>query len=135
MTRVANMLMASIALLIALMGEAGCHSALSSGPARLHHGPITAREILIDSVALIWFVGALGLSSGKRFGWVPSLIAVEASVCCFGAVIAVTVSLYFSPKASDIMPGIVIGALQFSGLFAISVVLFIGLLKMRKDLR
>ena len=65
-TRIGNLIWASLALLVLLGAEAGCRSALSHSPPRLHHGPITIREISLVLVVLIWLAGAVGLFLGKR---------------------------------------------------------------------
>src|SRR5208283_4659139 len=97
--RVGNLILASLTFLVSLMGEAGCHSAVSSSPPRLHHGPITIREIIIDSIALFWFAGALGLFSRKRLAWIGSLVGTGASACFFAVSLVTIVGLYIFPNA------------------------------------
>jgi hypothetical protein len=143
--RVGNLIMASFFFLAMLMGEAGCHSALSSSPPRLHHGPVTIREIAMDAITLIWFAGALGLFSRRRLAWIGSLVGVGALVCASVAILATVAGLYlFSwgelmqdqgvARVSHIF-AIVATAGFCLVLFAGSVGLFIGLLRMRKELR
>ncbi len=143
--RVGNLLLASFALMVALMSEAGCHSALSSGPPRLQHGPITIREIVEDSIVVFWFAGALGLFSRKRLAWIGSLVGTGASACFFAVTLATIVGLYLFPNAEmerlrefgigGYLVALVIAVGEFSILLAVSLGLFIGLLRMRKELR
>ncbi len=135
MTRLGNMFLACSALLVAFMAEAGCHSALSSGPPRVSHGPVTLREVLVDSVAVIWIAGAVGVSSGRRFGWIPSLIGTGATAIFFGSSFVGIWILYFSPEEPQLLAGVIIGSALFAGLCMACVAVFIGLIKMRKELR
>jgi len=146
-TRIGNLILASFALLIFVMAESGCHSALSSSPPRLHHDPVTAREIVMDSIVLFWFAGAVGLSSRRRLAWIGSLLGVGASACFFAVALVGLVGLYMFPNeemhrlryisgtASGYLAGLVIGVVEFSVVLALLLAVFIGLLKMRKDLK
>ena len=140
---VMNLIFASLAFLISIMGEAGCWWAGSPPP--IPHGPITIREVLADSVVLTWFAGAVGLFSRKRLAWVGSLLGVGVSACFFAAALLTTVWLYFYPTAgmeenrafgvTGYIAALVIIGGMFSMLFALFLGLFIGLLRMRKELR
>jgi hypothetical protein len=144
-TRVGNIIFASVALLVFLMSEAGCHSAVSSSRSRLQHGPVTVREIVADSIVLIWFAGAVGLSSRKRLAWIGSLLGVGASACFFAASLVMILWLYFHPspemgrtQALDGAGFIATHAIavgEFAILLSLSLALFIGLLQMRKELK
>jgi hypothetical protein len=144
LTRIGNLILASLALMVSLMGEAGCHSAVSSSPPH-PHGPITIREILIDSIVIFWFAGALGLFSRKRLAWIGSLVGTGASACFFAVSLVTIVGLYIFPNAdmerlrdlggSGYMAALIIGVGEFSVLLVVCLGLFIGLLRMRKELR
>jgi hypothetical protein len=126
------------------MAEAGCHSAVSSSPPRLHHGPITAWEIFKDLVVVFWFAGALGLFSRKRLAWIGSLLGNGATACFFATLLVELAGLYIFPNADTertrdrsgvgYIVALVIMAGEFLLLFAISSGLFVGLIRMRKDL-
>ena len=143
-TRVGNLILASLALMVSLMGEAGCHSAVSALPPH-PHGPVTIREVVMDAIVIFWFAGALGLFSRKRLAWIGSLIGTGASACFFAACLVTIVWLYIFPNAEMMrdkdfgiggyIAALVIGAGQFSVLLAVCLGLFIGLLRMRKELR
>jgi cyanate permease len=124
---IANLFFASVAILSALL-------------ARLRHDqlPINA----VDLVVLIWFAGAVGLFFRKRLAWIVSLLGVGATACIFAACFVTIVALHIYPNTDDGLfkdsktAGFVVFALGcFTLLFALSLGLFIGLVKMRKDLR
>ena len=141
---VGNLILASFSLLVMFMGEAGCHSALSSSAPRLQHGPVTIREIAMDAITLIWFAGAIDLYSRRRLAWIGSLVGTGASAALFGALVVTAVGFLFpgaevwqdggSALATHIV-GIIATAGFFSTLLAIALGLFIGLLRMRGELR
>ena len=143
LVRVGNMILASLALVVCFMAEAGCHSALSPSPSRPHHGPVTVREILMDAVVIFWFVAALALSSKRRIAWIGSLLGTGVSACFFGAGTIVITGLCLFPSAGDARNWGVSGRIFlfiFAGgmclvFLATSVGLFVGLLRMRKELR
>ncbi len=94
-----NLIIASGALLIFIMGESGCHSALSMSPPR-PHPPITVRELVMDSVVLFWFAGAIGLFFRKRMAyWIGSVIGAGASVSFFAAFLLDIIVAYVYPDA------------------------------------
>ncbi len=142
--RVGNLFLASFFFLAMLMGEAGCHSALSSLPPRLHHGPVTIREIAIDAITLIWFAGAVGLFSRRRLAWIGSLVGTGASAGLFGVLVVTAVGFVF-PGAEvwqdrgfgfvSRIVAIIVTAGFFTVLLAVSSGLFIGLIWMRKQFR
>jgi hypothetical protein len=145
LTLVGNLILASLALLVCFMGEAGCHSALSSLPPH-PHGPITIREVVQDALVICWFAGAVGLFYRKRIAWwLGSLIGIGATACFFGALLGAAVWSCFFPDASMERlkdHGSVVYAMalvflfgQFSLLVAVSLGLFVGLFRMRRDLR
>jgi hypothetical protein len=101
-TRVSNLILASLALLIILIVEAGYDSALVL--ARPHHGPISVRKILIDAIVIFWFAGALGLFSRKRIAWVGSLLGIGASVCFFVSCLVDVVGLWVFQSSNPAYP-------------------------------
>jgi hypothetical protein len=140
-----NLIIVSGALLIFIIGESGCHSALSMSPPRLHHPPITVRELATDSVTLFWFAGAVGLFFRKRLAWVGSLFGVGASVCVLTAFLAAGIGVCLYPTAEteqyicrDQAGGgyifaYVVTLTQFSILLAICLRLLFGLFQTRKE--
>jgi hypothetical protein len=135
MTRVLNMLLACGALLLAFMAEAGCHSALSGVPQRVSHGPVTFREVLIDSIAVLWFVGAVSVNAGRRFGWIPSLIGSGATAAFFGLLSVGLWTAYLSHTGEEQLAGVIFGSVSFGGFCAVHVAVFIGLILIRRELR
>ncbi len=139
-----NLIIASGAFLIFIMGEAGCHSALSSAPPRLHHGPITIREVVIDSVVLFWFAGAVGLFFRKRLAWAGSMIGVGASIISLAVGLGTIIGIYLYPNvgmdqlreygAAGYIFTFVVAVTQISLLLAICLRLLWGLFQMRKEL-
>ena len=141
LTLVGNLILASLALLVGFMAEAGYDSALSPLPP---HGPITTREVVLDALVIFWFAGAVMLFYRKRTAWwVGSLIGIGASVCFFTAcLVAVVGSCVFpsSDNARDWVSGGRIILLLYGGgmalaLLAATVGLFVSLIRMHKDLR
>jgi hypothetical protein len=148
--RIGNMVWASLALLVFVMAEAGCHSALSASPARSHHGPITLLEVLFDVVVLVWFAGAVTLFLRKvpaRIGWTSSLVGVVAAICFFSAGVVTLVWVSLEPNSPDNvrLSELGVGAAEraFTSMTAIimfciplgiSVLLCIGLLLKRREL-
>ena len=140
LTRVGNLILASFALLESLVTG---HPPLSFSLRR--HFPLTVRGAVIDAIVIIWFAGALGLFSRRRWAWIGSLIGTGASACFFGVSLVTTVWSYIFPNA-DMQHGrdttdlgyifeliFTVGVL--SVFLAIASGLFFGLLRMRKELR
>jgi hypothetical protein len=150
LTRIGNMIWASLALLVLMGAEAGCHSALSPSPSRLHHGPITVREVMFASVVLLWFAGAARLLFRKRparIGWISSVVGAGASVCFFTAMVLGLIWVGLHPDSPDTNRlrelGVsaaertftsILCVMQFSVPLAISLLLFVGLLLKRREL-
>jgi len=141
-----NLIMASGVFLISIMAESGCHSALSMSPPRTHYPPITVRELVMDSVALFWFAGAVGLFFRKRLAWVGSLVGVGASAYVLTTLLAAGVGLWLYPDpeiaqysgsaqaSGGHIFAVVVTLTQFSGMWLICLWLLLGLVKMRKEL-
>jgi hypothetical protein len=150
LTRIGNMIWASVAVLVLVMAEAGCHSALSTSPFRPQHAPITLLEVLFASVAVVWFAGALSLFCRKvpaRIGWTSSLIGSGASVCFFTVMVVGLVWVSLNPGSPDNnrlrelgvsaferASASILAVMQFSIPLVISVLLFLGLLLKRREL-
>ena len=142
-TRVGNLILASLAFMVGIGGEAGCRWAGSPPPRP--RGPITIREILMDAILLFWFGGALGLFSRRRLAWIGSLVGTGASTCFFAVCLVTIVRSYIFPDAEmerirgfgigGYIAALVIAVVEFSVLLGVSLGLFIGLLRMRKELR
>ena len=137
--RFGNLILATI-FLCACLNDAGCE-ALRFTPLRLLHGPTTIRGFIMDSIVLIWFAGATSLFSRSRLAWVGSLVGAGALVCSVAVFWIYAVGMILFPDAyhPENEPGetfarfAVVG--QFSVFLAVSLGLFIGLLRMRKELR
>ena len=140
LTRVGNLLLASLALLLSLVTG---HPPLSFS--LRHHFPLTVRGALTDAIVIIWFAGALGLFSRRRWAWIGSLLGTGAWACLFGVSLISTVWLYVYPNADMQQlrdtsgPGyifeLVLRVGVLSVFLAIASGLFFGLLRMRKELR
>jgi hypothetical protein len=142
----ANLIFASVAFMSGVMAEFGVRAWAGSPPARPH--PVTARGLIMDLIVLCWFAGAVGLFFRKRLAWVGSMIGSGASVCLWAAALVTGIGLFFFPNhfpnaqmerlRNDGQAGyifsIVATLLYVSFLLAISLGLFIGLLRKRKEL-
>jgi hypothetical protein len=135
MTRIGNIVLACIALLLAFMAEAGCHSALSSAPQRVSHGAVTLREVLVDSITVLWFAGAASVSAGRRFGWIPSLIGSGAAAAFLGVLSVGLWTAYLSQTGREELAGVIVGSVSFGVMCAACVAVFIGLIRIRRELR
>jgi hypothetical protein len=144
--RIANLICASVAFLSMTMATCGVRAWAGSPPVRPH--PMTARGLIMDLIALCWFAGAVGLFFRKRLAWVGSVIGTGASVCFWAAALVTGMGLFLFP---DLFPNaqmerlrssglagyniaIVFALIYLSVLLAISLGLFIGLLRKRKEL-
>jgi hypothetical protein len=147
LTRIVNLICASFALLFALDLQFGFLP--SRYPPQGPHLPTTVSGILFYSIVAFWIVGAVGLLFRRRFAWICSLIGVAASACFFTVVLAVVVGMWLFTSAHDLRSGpsfgitgilatvitIIIGVGGLSVLSAFFVAVFIGLVRMRKELR
>ncbi len=124
--------MASLAFLIGVGSASGCHSAVSSTAARPAHLPTNLREIIFDAIVIVWFFGAVALTSGKCIGRIPSLLGCGSAACGFAAAVVIAIGLCFSSDIRDVSVGIFVAVL-FAVLCAICVALFVGILKMRSE--
>jgi uncharacterized membrane protein len=142
LVRIANLIFASGALLISVMALTGARWA-GSPPPTPHI--FTVREFVGDLVISFWFAGAIGLFFRKRLAWISSLVGVGTSVCFIAVAFATIIGLYLFPNedmhhlrdigGSGYIAALVIAIVEFSVLLALFSALFIGLFKMRKDLR
>jgi hypothetical protein len=138
---IANLILASIASLILLVAMLGGRWA--GTPQWIDHS-LDAWGFLILVIALCWFAGAVGLFFRKPLAWVGSLIGVGLSVCLFAASLVTIIGIYLIPDAEmdhlrhfgwgGYLFATVFGIGQFSLLLAISIWVFIGLLRKRKKL-
>jgi len=126
--RVANLLLASFSVVASLLAaaHAGYH--------------FSTRNIVLGSIDLVWFFGALGLFFRWRLAWIASLVGAGTSAFVFG-------SILFDPSGWPTLGQmrqqhsliIFIFAFVFAvGLFlafaAVYLGLFIGLVRKRKEL-
>lgn len=144
--RTANLICAFCAFLITIGAASGARWA-GSQP-RLHAVTIddfmNARGLIMVLVVICWFAGAIGLFFRKRLAWIGSLIGVGAAVCCFVAVLVLSIGLYVYPDSEMVRlknmggPGyigaMIVVVIQLSLFLTISLGLFIGLLRKRKEL-
>jgi len=94
--------------------------------------------------ALCWLASSVGLFFRKRLAWVGSLIGSGASASFFGACLVGIIAIFLFPNAQinqikDFGGGgyefaIIFSLTQFSFLFALSISLVVGLLRMYKEI-
>jgi hypothetical protein len=142
MFRIANLLAASFFVLCFIVPDSWCYGPFNPSPPPLNpHDPMTQREIIGAVVAFVWFVSALGLFFRSRLCWFGSLVGVGMMII----VITDTLVTVFRETCNDrqqLVGGLaseVFLALLIVGAFGIclafSVGLFLGLLRMRRDLK
>jgi hypothetical protein len=141
--RVGNLVMASLAVSILLTGMAGCRWAGSMSPPGPR--PLTAGIFIEALIVLFWVAGAIGLFFRKRLAWIGSLVGLGAATLFFAAVLGIILWLYLFPDAQMksmkehsysggyIFPLFFMGT-TFSVLLAISLKLFIKLVRNRREL-
>jgi hypothetical protein len=144
-TRIGNLLLASWFLLMVIWPE---NWRWAGSPPPIPHSPLTFREIVITAAICVWFLSALGLFFRSRLMWLVSLVGVGAAtfVSAWISIHMIRDFLFQSsadaqPKAEGII-GIVANILAVVTIigfcavwFSFSLGLFIGLVKMRKQVR
>lgn len=149
MFRIANLLAASFFVLCVIVPDSWCYGPSDPNPRPPNpHGPATLREIISAVVIFIWFASALGLFSRSRLCWFGSLAGVGMMIVFFaGVLVSIFRECFFSDArvlherqqliggfASEVFLDLLV--FGFLGIcLALSVGLFLGLLKMRRDLR
>jgi hypothetical protein len=136
-----NLIFASGAFLLFVVGESGCRWA-GSPPSR-PHPPMTVREIMMDAVVFFWFAGACGLFFKRRLAWIGSVIGVGLAVSLIAAGLITIIVACVYPDAEmerlkDIGNGgylfaLVFGVTESSIALAMCLRLLLGLFQMRKD--
>jgi hypothetical protein len=115
-------------------------SLLAAAPAGWH---FSTRNLGLGSIDLVWFFGALGLFFRWRIAWIASLVGTGATVGFLGSYLVREIgrSSFSSVKWFRQQHSLVISIFAvmivvglFLILFSASFGLFIGLLRMRKEL-
>ena len=146
---IANLLAASFFVLCIIVPDSWCHGPTDpSPPPQNPHGALTFRDITFAVVPFIWFVSALGLFFRSRLCWFGSLAGVGMMNIVFAQLArGVFEELLYSDvpithNGRHLIAGLVVKGfvdlLIFGSIglcLAFSIGLFLGLLKMRKDLR
>ena len=133
LTRIGNLLLASWFLMIVGLGW-GERAAMPS------------YAIIFVAIVYIWFVAALILFLRSRIAWYCSLAGVTFAACFYLSFAATIVAECVAPNAQALHDRQMLGnstiifstliLLGISVLFiAISIILMIGMIKMRKELR
>ena len=144
--RIANLIGAVFAFLLALDLQLGF---LPSRYARnAPHLPTGLGEIAFDFFVCVWMTGAIGLFFRRRYAWVFSLLGVGVSACFFATAAAIVIWVWLFPDAQSqsntsfgvsgfvaTVITIVIGVGGLSAFTALFVTLFVGLVRMRHELR
>jgi len=142
MIRIANLLAASFFILCVIVPDSWCYGPFNPSPPPLNqHSPMTQREIIGAMVAFGWFVSALGLFFRSRLCWFGSLVGVGMMIIVIAGTLVANFRESCNHRQQLIggLPSEILLALLIVGSFgvclAFSVGLFLGLLKMRKELR
>jgi hypothetical protein len=118
----------------------------AGSPAPTPHAPIPVYGIILTALICLWFVAAVILFFRSRLAWLGSLAGVGLAVGFFVWVLCCIFGECFFPNAQathdreNLLSGTVwfvyvMGFCFYGVCIALSVVLFIGLFKMRRDLR
>jgi|GEM_PF-5830181 len=146
---IANLVAASFFVLCIIVPDSWCYGPTNPNPPPPNpRGPMTQREMIAAAVAFVWFASALGLFFRSRIGWLGSLVGVGLMniVCAkfaagvFGELLSLDVPDTYNGRhliARLVIEGFI--DLLFFGMVGLvlvfSVGLFLGLLKMRKEVR
>jgi len=129
------------------MATCGVRAWAGSPPSRPH--ALNASWLIMILMVLCWFAGALGLFFRKRLAWVCSMVGAGASVCVFAGILVTGIGLSLFPNlfpnaqmdrlrsfghTGYYVFGIVFALMYVFVLLAISLSVFIGLLRKRKEL-
>ena len=118
----------------------------AGSPAPTQHGPMPVYGIVLTAVICIWFLAAVILFIRSRLAWLVSLVGLGQTVIFFAWVLMSIAGDYFFPNAQmqhdREMTGAVASVMAlltalgfFSVWLAVSLGLFIRLLKMRREFR
>ena len=142
LTRIGNLFFASCFLLMVI----GRDWRWAGSPAPTQHGPMPVYGIVLTAVICIWFLAAVILFIRSRLAWLVSLVGLGQTVIFFAWVLMSIAGDYFFPNAQmqhdREMTGAVASVMAlltalgfFSVWLAVSLGLFIRLLKMRREFR
>jgi len=107
---------------------------------------VTVREIIFKAAVFIWFVSALGLFFRSRLAWFGCLLGIGLATYISACFLIDSVRDSFFPAAADaqhMAGGFVVAHILAiaavlalaTACFTLSVGLFIGLMKSRKELK
>lgn len=144
-TRVGNLILAAWFFLMTIWPD-NWRFVTSAPPPPAPAGPMPIYGVVFTWLVYIWFVSAIFLFFRSRLAWFGSLSGILSAGACFASVIVSAFREWFWPNAEVLRDranaGTVtstLGYFLFLGLFCVcltvSVGLFVGLLKMRRNLR
>ena len=144
LTRIGNLVFASFFMLMII----GRDWRWAGSPAPTPHVPMPFYGVLLTALICVWFASAVFLFFRSRIAWFGSLVGVTLAIGFYMFVLASVVREFFFPNAQQahdqaaVIGGTVslvflyaLGVAFFTFWFALTIGLFIGLLKMRRDLR
>lgn len=144
LTRIGNLVFASFFMLMIIGRD--WRWAGSSAPSP--HVPVPLYGVLLTASICIWFASAIFLFFRSRIAWFGSIVGVALAISFYVFVIASVVREFFFPNAQQAhdQAAVIGGTVSliflyvlcvafFAFWFALAIGLFVGLLKMRRDLR
>jgi hypothetical protein len=144
-TRIGNLLLASWFLLMVVWPG---NWRFAGSPPPIPQGPVTVRMMVVTAAICIWFLSAVGLFFRSRLLWLVSLLC-EGAATFVSAWVSIQMTRDFlfpnpaggQPRAEGIIGFVsnIMALVAFTGFcaawFFFSLGVFIGLLRMRKQLR
>jgi hypothetical protein len=141
--RVGNLFSASCFFLLVVASEFGWRWAGS--PVAVPHGPATVTSIAFDAIASFWLISAIALFFRSRVACLVSLLGVGIMQLMFLGILLEIAGAYFFPSEQmlndrrNVGPvahslSLIVSFGSFAFCFALSAVLFVGLLRLRKEL-
>lgn len=141
-TRIGNLILASLFLLMIV----GRDWRWAGSPAPTPYSSMPLYGIVLTGIVYIWFLAAMILFFRSRLAWLACLAGVGLAVVCFAWISMSIFGECFFPNAQALHDRETVGTVTsilalltgfsfFGVCLALSVGLFIGLVKMRRDLR